>query len=210
MGGTNPANVVTPKIAEDAGIEPVQASRISDARGPQGASGSISQLATGSKIEGGAPEVIAGSNRVSEAVAAARVRQSAMLQDNIGFNISPTEWDAYPTIGRSGTFVSDKQGVMKYFGDISGKAEISISSSTVAQIEQDMGLVSGTLQGGFKVRQVTDIREMLPMSPLEGNQHFLGAGNHLPGGAPEMVISSIPTIDSSLVKTILKIKVGAQ
>jgi len=51
----------------------------------------------------------------------------------------------------------------------------------------DMGLVPGTLQDGFKVRQVIGIKDMRPTSPMEGNQYFQGPGNHLPGGAPEMV-----------------------
>jgi filamentous hemagglutinin len=37
---------------------------------------------------------------------------------------------------------------------------------------------------------------------LQGNEYFQGAGQHLPGGAPEMVIESIPTVDSAKVKTI--------
>lgn len=47
----------------------------------------------------------------------------------------------------------------------------------------------------------------MPNSPMEGNDYFRGAGKHLPGGHPEMVIKSIPTKDTSTVKTILKVKV---
>ncbi|MTV41477.1 type IV secretion protein Rhs [Duganella radicis] len=136
------------------------------------------------------------------------MRQEAMLQDNVGYNISPTSWDAYPTIGRNGTFVSDRAGVIDYFGDVAGKTNITVPANTASQIEADMGLVPGTLQGGFKIRQVTGIQGMFANSPMEGNQFFLGAGNHLPGGAPEMVIQSIPTVDNHAVQTILKVKVG--
>jgi hypothetical protein len=97
---------------------------------------------------------------------------------------------------------------MNYFGNLGGKTEITISPALATQIEKDMGLILGTLQDGFKVRQVTGIRGMQPFSPMEGNQYFQGTGNHLPGGAPEMVINSIPTVDSSVVNTILKVKVG--
>lgn len=38
--------------------------------------------------------------------------------------------------------------------------------------------------------------------PLEGNRFFEGSGMHLPGGAPELVIDSIPAIDVPHVKTI--------
>lgn len=44
-------------------------------------------------------------------------------------------------------------------------------------------------------------------SPLEGNQYLLGPGSHLPGGAPEIVIESIPTIDTKDVTTLAEIAV---
>lgn len=34
---------------------------------------------------------------------------------------------------------------------------------------------------------------MQPRSPLNGNDYFLGPGQHLHGGAPEMVINSVAT-----------------
>ena len=143
----------------------------------------------------------------SDLVLAARERQSAMLRDNTGYNISPSSWDEYPTIGRSGTYVSDQQGTMKYFGDLKGANETTIPSSTASQIESEIGLSPGSLQDGFKVRQVEKLTDIAPRSPLEGNEYFEGAGNHLPGGAPEMVINSIPTLDNNFVKTILSVKV---
>jgi hypothetical protein len=42
---------------------------------------------------------------------------------------------------------------------------------------------------------------------MEGNSLFQGPGNHLPGGAPEMVIDSIPTKDTKNVSTLLEIVV---
>jgi len=76
------------------------------------------------------------------------------------------------------------------------------------QIEQDSGLEPGSLQGGFKVRQVSDLQSRSPRSPLEGNSYFEGPGNHLPGGAPEMVVNSVPTIDNGYVTTLLKVSVA--
>ena len=146
----------------------------------------------------------------AEKVVAARERQAAMLKDNIGYNISPSSWNQYPTIGLDGTYISDQQGVMKYFEDITGKGETAVSSETATQIEQEMGLKPGSLQEGFKVRQVNGITDLAPQSPLTGNSFFLGPGNHLPGGAPEMVINSIPTTDSEAVQTILNVRVGSK
>jgi RHS repeat-associated protein len=137
----------------------------------------------------------------------ARARQAKMLESNVGFNVSPTAWDQYPSIGRSGTFVTDRAGALSYFdGDLT-RGSATISPETAGKIEQDMGLVPGTLQNGFKVRQVNGLQDLAPRSPLEGNQYFLGAGNHLPGGAPEMVVNSISTTDNSAINTILNVKV---
>jgi hypothetical protein len=42
---------------------------------------------------------------------------------------------------------------------------------------------------------------------MAGNNYFRGAGMHLPGGAPEVVINSVPTVDNGFVKTLLEVKV---
>ncbi|KJV34912.1 hypothetical protein VI06_00005 [Aquitalea magnusonii] len=130
-----------------------------------------------------------------------------MLQSDTGYNLSPIAWDSYPTIGRNGTYVTDQITINNYFGNISGVSSTTITKSQAAQIEVDMGLQPGSLQNGFKVRQVDSIQKMQPNSPLSGNEYFTGAGNHLPSGSPEMVIQSIPTTDTATVKTILNVKV---
>lgn len=135
-------------------------------------------------------------------IEAARKRQLAMLENNQGFNVSPIGWDEYPTIGRNGTYISDSEAISSITGPLNIGGETVITKSQATQLEQAMGLQPGSMADGFKVRQVDGIREMLPHSPLQGNEYFLGAGKHLPGGGPEMVINSIPTIDSINVKTI--------
>lgn len=77
-----------------------------------------------------------------------------------------------------------------------------ITRAQATQREQAMGLQPGSMASGFKVRQVDGINQMSPNSPLQGNEHFQGAGQHLPGGGPEMVIESIPTVDSAKAKAI--------
>lgn len=54
---------------------------------------------------------------------------------------------------------------------------------------------------------LTSVNARNPRSPMEGNDYFLGAGNHLPGGAPEMVVDSIPTVDGDGVTTLVTIMV---
>ncbi len=144
---------------------------------------------------------------VSDEVSLARVRQENMLIDDVGFNVSPLAWDEYPTIGRNGSFISDRQGVMDYFDNSNGNTNITISPNTATQIETDMGLEPGALLEGFKVRRVNEIQSLNPTSPLKGNDYFLGPGNHLPGGAPEMVVNSIPTTDNINVSTVLTVNI---
>jgi filamentous hemagglutinin len=130
-----------------------------------------------------------------------------MLDANTGFNVSPTSWDSYPSIGRNGTYITDRQAITGITGSLNLGGETSITSSQAAQLEQAMGLQPGSLANGFKVRQVDGITGMSPQSPLEGNQYFQGGGQHLPGGGPEMVIEPISTTDSGNVKTITTVKV---
>ena len=133
----------------------------------------------------------------------ARSRQAQMLHDDVGYNISLKSWDKYLSIGRDGTFVTDKNGTLKYFGN-AHNSELTISKSLVNKIERDMGLKPDSLSEGFNIRRVEGISEMNPRSPLEGNQYFLGPGNYLPGGAPEMVINSIPSSTSPMLKVNVK------
>ena len=137
----------------------------------------------------------------------ARLRQHKMLEDNVGFNVSPTDWDAYPSIGRAGSFVSDKQSVTSIIGNIDGISNMTIAKSEAALLENSFGLEPGSLQNGFKIRKVDNIVMRNPRSPMEGNRFFLGAGNHLPGGAPEMVVDSIPTVDGGGVTTLVEVLV---
>lgn len=114
---------------------------------------------------------------VSDLISSARIRQAEMIADNVGFNFSPLAWDAYPTIGRSGTFVSDRQAVSSYFGNISGQTEVEISGARAAQIEQDMGLVPGArivAEGGnLAPSAISDLRAI---SATEANAPFLAKG----------------------------------
>lgn len=135
----------------------------------------------------------------------ARQRQAQMLKDNVGFNVSPTSWDKYPTIGRNGSYISDNKGVADVIGDFSGRSKVTISSQKAAELENAFGLEKGSLQNGFKIRQVDNIIDRMPRSPMEGNQYFLGPGKHLPGGAPEMVVESLPTTDMGGVKTLTEV-----
>ncbi|WP_204923322.1 MULTISPECIES: hypothetical protein [Pseudomonas syringae group] len=125
-----------------------------------------------------------------------------MLEEHQGFNTSPIAWDSYPTIGRTGTYITDREASFSIAGPLNIGGETIITRSHTTQLGQAMGLQPGSTANGFKVRQVYGITEMSPNSSFQGNEYFQGAGQPLPGGAPEMVIESIPTVDSAKVKTI--------
>lgn len=130
-----------------------------------------------------------------------------MLEDGVGYNISPTAWDSYATIGRNGTFISDKQGIAYIIGDFLDQSKLTVDRAKVIQLEEAFCLEKVALQEGIKIRRVDNIVDRMTRSPMEGDQYFLGPSNHLPGGAPEMVIDSIPTADTQGVTTLLEILV---
>lgn len=41
---------------------------------------------------------------------------------------------------------------------------------------------------------------MSPRSPLSENNYFKGPGQHIPGGAPELVIDYVPTSTSIMLR----------
>ncbi|WP_024878095.1 hypothetical protein [Methylosinus sp. LW3] len=139
-------------------------------------------------------------------VAAARLRQQKLLDENVGYNVSPIGWDRYPTIGRNGTYLTDREAISSVIGEAKGSVA-TISKERAAALEQAMGLEPGSLAKGFKIRRVEDVANLAPRSPLEGNSLFLGPGRHLPGGGPEIVVDSIPTTDSATVKTLTTVLV---
>ncbi len=130
-------------------------------------------------------------------------RQAAMLQKNVGYNISPEAWfSKYPALGRGGSFVTDYRAVGEILGPVranrsfsvglfSGEGQISYLKAW--RLERALGIDRGSLSGGFRFTRVPGINAMAPRSPLAGNKYFLGPGQGLPGGGPEMVIDSIPT-----------------
>lgn len=137
----------------------------------------------------------------------AQKRQQEMLDDDVGFNISPTSVDKYSKVGRDGTYVTDGKAVDHLFRQAGGKDELTIPLSEASKIEKDFGLNPGSLKDGFKVRRIEGLGDRSPRSPLTGNGLFQGGGQHLPGGAPEIVIDSIPTAPSPGVTTPLTVHV---
>jgi filamentous hemagglutinin len=108
-----------------------------------------------------------------------------MLNEDVGYNVSPSGWDSYSTIGKNGTYLTDQQAITDILGPLNSTGETTITAEQAARLEMAMGLEPGSLTDGFKIREVTGITDMSPRSPLEGNQFFQPGGKHLPGGGPE-------------------------
>lgn len=145
---------------------------------------------------------------IAQKVVNARARYQKLLKNNIGYNVSPKSWDSHPTIGKKGTYVTDKEAIESAIGKIritGGHATISKQES--AKVETALGLKPGTLSQGFKIREINGISSRDPRKPRDGNRYFQGHSNHLPGGGPEMVIKSIRTKDGDGVRTILQVEV---
>lgn len=94
-------------------------------------------------------------------------------------------------------------GTLKYFDGISSDMT-TITPDQARIIEEDMGLMPGSLQDGFNIRKIDGISQMSPRSPLNGNDYFRGPGQHLPGGAPELVITSISTKSPIMLRVNVK------
>jgi len=122
-------------------------------------------------------------------VLAARQRQWAMLDSNLAYNVSPTSWDKYATIGRNGTFVTDQRAISEIIGPLNLQGETTISAAQAMQLEKAMGLEAGSLANGFKVRQVQGIQNMSPRSPTQGNDLFGGQGSIFPAAGQSWLLT---------------------
>lgn len=126
--------------------------------------------------------------------AAALARAQSLLDGAPGYNISPEDWfGRYPTLGNGRSFVSDKQAISDIIGDFENLGStVTVTPTQAAALERAMGLNPGSLSNGFRISRVEDVASRSPGSPTAGNSYFLGPGNGLPGGGPELTIDPIP------------------
>jgi len=118
-------------------------------------------------------------------------RQMQMLADDTGYNVSPeSTFQNYPTIGREGTFVTDRAAIADILGEDFKPGQFNGGFKQAGQLETALGLEPGSLSDGFRITEVKGISGMAPTSPLPlaANRFFLGPGRGLPGGGPEIQI----------------------
>lgn len=147
------------------------------------------------------------SKRANDAVgglSAVSTRVGKMVKDNIGYNVSPMGYDnKYSKVGANGTFVTDRKAIEDVIGPMGKLDATKISPKQVAQLEKALGLKTGTLRDGFKIREIKDIVGKGAQAPTGGNSKFRGTGNGLPSGGPELKTKdSISTKDGNGVKSI--------
>jgi len=140
------------------------------------------------------------SSRFDEKALEGQARQQEMLDANSGYNISGAADEAkYPdsTIGNSGTFITDRQAFESTVGNLpESGGTINVTRAQLDQLEVNLGLRPGALESGSVIRQIDNIQDAAPSSPVgpvggpPGNEYFRGSGMHLPDGSPEVVIGA--------------------
>ncbi|MFT6791395.1 MAG: hypothetical protein ACJA04_000597, partial [Cellvibrionaceae bacterium] len=131
-----------------------------------------------------------------------QVRQQELLDSNQGFNISGakdeikypngTLGNPNPATGPDGgfTFLTDKKAFENVVGDLpKNGSTIKVSRDQLNQLEDNLGLVPGSLDSGSVLRRFDNFDNLPPSSPLDGNELFRGPGKHLQDGSPEMIVN---------------------
>ena len=135
-------------------------------------------------------------------------RTQALWNSPTAYNVSPISWDVYQYIGRETTFITDREAITDILGNLCEQMSVSIQEAT--RLETALGLKEGSLQNGFKIREIS-LTGMPPERirvPERGNKHFLGKGKDLPGGGPELELQPrISTKDNAEVRTIALVHV---
>jgi RHS repeat-associated protein len=138
-----------------------------------------------------------------------QMRAEALLQGATGVNINPIE-DAlkYRLIisGGSpgaGTPVTDLEAIEGVVGTISTGNRMIITQQQAGTLESTLGLPEGRLNNGAIISLIENVGARGPRSPLSGNQLFLGSGQGLPGGHPEINIAPIGTAGGGGIRQVI-------
>ena len=173
---------------------------------------------------------VAGTSQFDDVSLESQRRQHQMLDDNEGFNVSRADAEAeFPSgtlgnpnssIGNDGfpdapeggrTFITDRQAVETNVGPLpSGGGTVRISGEQARQLEVDLGMRTGDIDTGSVIREFGDLDGISPSSPtsVPNDPNFLGGGQGLPTGAPEVNISPAqPRIDNPNIRSATVIEV---
>ena len=137
-------------------------------------------------------------------------RQQELLDSNQGYNISGARdevkhpdgslGNTNPPKGPDGgfTFLTDKKAFEDILGELPANGStVRVNRAQINELEDALGLNPGSLDTGSVLRQVDNVKDLAPASPLYGNEYFRGPGNHLPNEGPEIVINpTIPRVNN--------------
>ena len=136
-------------------------------------------------------------------------RLNEMMRKDVGYNVTPEAiFNDYSHVGRHGSFVTDYRAIGEVLGPVRANQKYSvglfskpsinqISFVKELQLEKALGLNYRSLEkgGGFRVTRITELSKKNPRLPTsaQGNAKFLGYGQGLPKGGPELIVDSMPT-----------------
>lgn len=166
-------------------------------------------------------------NQFDEFALEGQARQQTLLESNRGYNVTGAESEInYPngTIGNphpsnpdnlpgipenDTTFLTDRQGFEDVLGALpENGGTIRVTKDQLRSLEEGLGLEPRSLDSGSVIRQLDNVDQLNPASPLDGNDFFRGPGQHLPSGAPEIIINPAqPRIDNPNIANEWKIEV---
>jgi len=124
-----------------------------------------------------------------------------------GVNITPRSvMMNYRTIGGSTngyrTSVTTVENVESVIGSMD-TGRIIITRAQASALESTLGLKPNSLERINVISIIRDIKARGPASPISGNTWFQGGGAGLPGGGPELTISSVSSAGNSGVTQLI-------
>jgi len=141
-------------------------------------------------------------NRFDDIAIEGQIRQEELLESNQGFNVSGARDEINYPDGALGnpnppngpdegfTFLTDQQAFENVLGTLpQNGSTIRVTRDQINQLEDNLGLIPGSLDSGSTLRLFDEIDKLSPSSPLDGNDLFRGPGMHLPDGSPEIVLN---------------------
>jgi len=129
------------------------------------------------------------------------------LTSGEGYNVSPESWfgpAGHATIGRTATFLTDREAIESVLGSLPTTGSISITAPKASALEDALGLQTGSLCSGFRITRFPDVSGEAPSLPVGSfNQRFKGALRGLPGRGPEITIPPVPTRRAASLQQII-------
>jgi hypothetical protein len=106
--------------------------------------------------------------------------------------------------------MTDSKAFEKVLGKLPEKGgTVTITRQQADRLAKELGIKPVDIDTGSTIREVVNIRDMNPASPVKVNDPlFRGSGRHLPNGSPELTISPAqPKANNPNVTRVWKLEV---